>query len=44
VNLDHPSFLGGLSGHLEGVYVIWLGNGGRTIYVGSGQIAKLLLE
>ncbi|MXZ38000.1 MAG: hypothetical protein F4Z19_07030 [Holophagales bacterium] len=42
VNLDHPSFLGGLSGHLEGVYVIWLGNGGRTVYVGSGQIANRL--
>ena len=37
VNLEHPHFF-----NLEGVYVIWLGGSGQTVYVGRGQVAARL--
>ena len=38
LNLNHPHF-----NDLSGVYVIWRGSDGRTVYVGSGEIADRLL-
>lgn len=39
LNLNHPHF-----NDLSGVYVIWRGSDGRTVYVGDGEIAARLRE